>query len=590
MGADCQSRVELRRRTGSEQSPVQGAREGRAPLTGREAELGTGRLSGGRRAGVDRRLGQGDIRSDLPGVGCGRVVREAVDVRRAHRELVVPDRHVDQAMRRRAGSKGLAVDRALERRGWLVGRERELDIRAVRVLRPGVDGRLRGSDHEPGVGRRRAVDIAGEIDRADLEEVHADQEVLVRVALRAAARHEGRQLGRIEAALEPEQHERREIVRAREAEDRLLGKARVARRCLDRRVRSRSVGLVDERVARRRRVDVAGLVDGPHLEGVLAVLDLEHGMRARTGSERHLHGRRPPAPDSQDPALEEELGHAAYVVAAGEAEHRHAVGRARGVRDHGLGRRLVRRGRSVDELVRTHITAVTRGPVDAALVGRRARLDTSVDRDAGGLQRVRGGRTSVVADRLEQRVDVAAVAEGVEKAAGPAIEVAALRGEHRVAATTLAAAADDRVAQHDRRVGNRWEGRYEIGLRSRDAAPERSGVRPDGHVDEVELPVRVVEDAAAGHLRGVAGDGHVLDQRVAVADAVEAAARTAAPCCRAVSSRSRRRRSPARSRSRRRSRPCSLRSRCRAWRTHGWMCSESHRRPRAPCCLRSSDG
>ncbi len=140
--------------------------------------------------------------------------------------------------RRGAGGVGGVVERALERRARVVGRERDRLGRARRrPRRPVVDRRLgREEVEQPGVRRRARIHPAGEVGRAHLERVRAVREV--RVALRARARSER---GRVELALVRELRRRRRVVGAGEGEARRVRRARVGRLGGDARVRRRQV-------------------------------------------------------------------------------------------------------------------------------------------------------------------------------------------------------------------------------------------------------------------------------------------------------------------------------------------------------------
>src|SRR5204863_472598 len=95
---------------------------------------------------------------------------------------------------------------------------------------------------------------------------------------------------------------------------RVLG--RVARRGGD---GGRRVGLVDEPgVAGRRRVGVAGLVGGAHLEGVRAAGQRRQRLRRRAAAPVGLEAR-------VETAFEAEAGVGGVVVGAGEGEGRRRV-------------------------------------------------------------------------------------------------------------------------------------------------------------------------------------------------------------------------------------------------------------------------
>ena len=184
------------------------------------------------------------------------------------------------------------VDLALEGDVRLVGVERE-----QRVQGPGlglglhVDERLRRDARGqrpvlPGVARRRVVGQLAEVDRADLERVHARAEVgdLVRV-LAVLPRLV---VGGVEPALEDEVDQRRRVVAARVGEARVAAVADQRRRVDDRRLRrarGRAAHADDADALGRLGVaggEVAAAVDRPD-RGVDAVAAVEHRVVGREG-------------------------------------------------------------------------------------------------------------------------------------------------------------------------------------------------------------------------------------------------------------------------------------------------------------------
>src|SRR5256884_337217 len=121
-------------------------------------------------------------------------------------------------------------------------------------------------------------DVAGLVDRPHLEGVGAVGEAAVADGARA-----GDEGGAVELALEAVDARGRRRVGARELEAGRAGAARVARVARDRGVGRDRVDEPAEAV--RARVDVAGLVDRPHLEGVGAVGEAAVADAARAGDE-----------------------------------------------------------------------------------------------------------------------------------------------------------------------------------------------------------------------------------------------------------------------------------------------------------------
>ena len=160
-----------------------------------------------------------------------------------------------------AGTERAAVQPALEGRPGLGAGEAEAGIgAAARVVRVSGDGGIRRDRVDgPGVAGRRRVAVARGTSGAHLEGMLAVGQPAVR--LRAGARTER---SSIQPALEC-----RPGLCAGEAEAGAGTVARVVRLVSDGGIRLDRVD--GPRVGGRRRVKVAGSIDGPHLEGMLAV-------------------------------------------------------------------------------------------------------------------------------------------------------------------------------------------------------------------------------------------------------------------------------------------------------------------------------
>ncbi len=129
--------------------------------------------------------------------------------------------------------------------------------------------------------RRGLVDVAGGVDRADLERMGAVAQV--RVALRRAAAPPVRGLGRVDPALERGDAGAAGVA-AREGEAGGGGVAQRRRAGVDVRVRRGGVDRPAE--GGRGLVDVAGGVDRPDLEGMGAVGECGIGLRRGAGGKR----------------------------------------------------------------------------------------------------------------------------------------------------------------------------------------------------------------------------------------------------------------------------------------------------------------
>ena len=302
------------------------------------------------------------------------------------------------------------------------------------------------------------------------------------------------------------------------------------------------------------------------------------------------------------------------VVRAGERERRRSRASPGSARrcTTSPGRRLVDRRRRAFELEGARVAAPVLGPFDAALIGRRQGSALDVDGEAPVGQRMRhrrrrrcrrsrraSGSWRCAESRTPSEIGftaISAVASRKQVLPVSTLPPSVVRNQSQLPPSSEPPMIV--FFTNSELCGCGGMRRHEVRLDHADAAAERRGVLPDREVDEPELAVRVVVQAAAGDLREVPGDRRVLDDRAGVRDREDAAAAPASPrgsgrprrarsargCSGTASPRSRSAR-PTGSRGRRRSGRCCPRRGCRGSSGRRCRCCGCRRRSRSVALL-----